>query len=203
MNRSTIFSLGVFTSTALAGVALAETRLDRPTPPAQCVDGICPAHPFTHGYFPTRWRVWPGSEVVEPGFSDRTDAFIARKPGDLGKGMIEFAGRRKAWRLIRMQSDGRHHLRMPMGDLDAPSRARQVVAHLNDTGHSDRRRVRERVRDGHPWPVALAVIADVQVAVTVDDRHRERLRKFGPTTRTGHGYGDVLRHHDIVADQNV
>src|SRR5262245_25067929 len=44
--------------------AAATLPLDRPTPPPCCVDGICRAHAGSFGYFPTRWRTWPGLGVA-------------------------------------------------------------------------------------------------------------------------------------------
>jgi hypothetical protein len=38
--------------------------LDRPTPPPCCADGVCFVHSHHHGYFPTRWRVWPGHGLM-------------------------------------------------------------------------------------------------------------------------------------------
>jgi hypothetical protein len=45
---------------SIGPVAAATLPLDRPTPPPCCADGICAAHASSFGYFPTRWRVWPG-----------------------------------------------------------------------------------------------------------------------------------------------
>jgi hypothetical protein len=49
---------------AAASVAAAGPPIDPPTPPPCCVDGVCRAHATTFGYFPTRWRVWPGIGVA-------------------------------------------------------------------------------------------------------------------------------------------
>jgi hypothetical protein len=49
---------------SLASTFAAGPPLTRPTPPPCCVDGVCHAHASTFGYFPTRWRVWPGLGVA-------------------------------------------------------------------------------------------------------------------------------------------
>ncbi len=64
MKYTIAWSLGVFAYFAIGGAALGETRLDRPTPPPQCVDGVCTANPASYGYFKTRWRAWPGLGVA-------------------------------------------------------------------------------------------------------------------------------------------
>jgi hypothetical protein len=62
MKLARILSLGI--AVGFAQCALATLPLDRPTPPPCCVDGICHAHAARFGYFPTRWRVWPGLAVA-------------------------------------------------------------------------------------------------------------------------------------------
>jgi hypothetical protein len=39
------------------------TSIDRPSPPACCVDGLCYPNPTTWGYYGTRWRRWPTTQL--------------------------------------------------------------------------------------------------------------------------------------------
>jgi hypothetical protein len=62
MKLTGIFSLGI--AVVFVSSVSAIGPIDRPTPPPCCVDGVCHAHAARFGYFPTRWRVWPGVSVA-------------------------------------------------------------------------------------------------------------------------------------------
>jgi hypothetical protein len=67
---------------AIAGLALiygdafaaGPPSIDRPSPPACCADGMCYPNPTTWGFYGTRWRRWPTTQL-EPTPAD------ARPPG--------------------------------------------------------------------------------------------------------------------------
>jgi len=53
-----------------AGLTAATVTVDKPSPPPCCVDGVCYPKTNTWGYYPGRWRPWPGEEpqpsTIEP-----------------------------------------------------------------------------------------------------------------------------------------
>jgi hypothetical protein len=65
MKRFTILScmLTVCGATSLA-VGRSPLPIDRPTPPPCAADGTCYPKTGEWGYYPARWRMWPGAELV-------------------------------------------------------------------------------------------------------------------------------------------
>lgn len=63
MNRHTTWGLSVAIC-CTSGVALGRAPLiDPPTPPPCAADGICYPNTGGWGYYPARWRTWPGTQL--------------------------------------------------------------------------------------------------------------------------------------------
>jgi hypothetical protein len=82
MKRLTIpCSLLVVLVGAACATAGSPIPLDRPTPPPCAADGICYPNVNEWGYYPGRWRRWPGHELVptpaKPSPEDRLGPDIA------------------------------------------------------------------------------------------------------------------------------
>jgi len=59
--------------------------VDPPTPPPCAADGTCYPNTCKWGYYPGRWRTWPGSELVpEPASATPTPAAEQRISPELG-----------------------------------------------------------------------------------------------------------------------
>lgn len=85
MNRLTTLSC----SLAICGVtslALGRSPLvDPPTPPPCAADGTCYPNTCRWGYYPSRWRTWPGTEMApEPSSVAPTPADQQRVSPELG-----------------------------------------------------------------------------------------------------------------------
>jgi hypothetical protein len=85
MNRLTTLSC----SLAICGVtSLAWGQLpliDPPTPPPCAADGTCYPNTCRWGYYPSRWRTWPGTEMApEPSSAGPTPADQQRVSPELG-----------------------------------------------------------------------------------------------------------------------
>lgn len=74
MKRTGIWCLllaaGAVTETALAGAPL----IDPPTPPPCAADGICYPNTGGWGYYPSRWRTWPGTRLEPTPAKSPTEA---------------------------------------------------------------------------------------------------------------------------------
>lgn len=76
-----LLSICAVTGTALAGSPL----IDPPTPPPCAADGTCYPNTCRWGFYPARWRTWPGAELVpEPTSAAPTPAEEPRVSPELG-----------------------------------------------------------------------------------------------------------------------
>src|SRR6516165_6695603 len=80
MERAKIAWCFLFSCAASWATAATPLPIDRPTPPPCAADGTCYPNEGTWGWYPCKWRRWPG-EVLEP-----TPAGAQPTPAELQKG---------------------------------------------------------------------------------------------------------------------
>ena len=114
-----------------------------------------------------------GAVVVESGLADGAHlGGRAREPLDLGEPRIELAEVRQLGRFVRVDGHPGHDGVVLQRSLHCPGGPGQITADLHDPRHSDLGGQRQRLRRVEPTEPVL----DVQMAVVVDHRRRERLR---------------------------
>lgn len=123
-----------------------------------------------------------GPEVVESGLPHGPDVRVGSERGDLGEVLLVLATQTRS--VVRVQGDGRNNGREFTCRLDGPSRRLRVSPDLDDAGDADCRRLRDGLGGLDPLTSPDAVI---EVAVIVDDRQRQRLRRLRPRRLGGRG----------------
>lgn len=119
---------------------------------------------------------FPGTEVIQPGLADRPYVIIGCQPLDLGQGPIKIITTMimsEPGGVVGVDRDTGDHTRPGPGGLHRPARALDVTADLDDPIDADLRGQLDRLGRRQ---VGTAV-GDVQVAVGVDDRSRQRFRQ--------------------------
>jgi len=122
---------------------------------------------------------FPGTEVIQPGLSDRPNMIIGRQPVDLGQRTIKIIPAmimNEPSGVVGMERDTGDHTRPAAGRLHRPARSLDVTTDLDDPVDTDLGcqldcRCRRQVR---------ATVGYVQMTVGVDDRSRKPFGQWRP-----------------------
>ena len=142
---------------------------------------VAPERLLLHGA-----TVLAGAEEVHAGLADGPHPRVGSEGCDLVVGSIESRTTlafEDAGSLVGVQCHGRDDIRMLGGSLHRPTRTGQVTADLHDPRHTDGCGLRDSV--GHAEPgSAVVTVANVEMAVRVDDRSAQRLGQRRPHSIT-------------------
>src|SRR5690606_34834556 len=149
---------------------------------------------------------FPAAEEVEAGLPDRPDPLVARELRDPGDGVVQgrlvtrgdggvepvrrdLPDARVERRLVRVDGEGRDHLRVLLGERDAALEGVEVAAHLDHAVHARSGGPVEVLGDAerlgaltHP---RVLLRTDGEVGVVVDDGGGQRLGGRRPAALAG------------------